>query len=802
MPKPAYLDTAKPLDERVRDLVSRLTTEEKIGLLPTRQEAVPRLGIPAYSVGGEGAHGLLVRRTNDQTPSAATTVFPQPIGLACTWDAELMERVGDVIGEEARAYYEQDGRSRWLTLWFPTIDMERDPRWGRTEEAYGEDPFLAGKLAAALIRGAQQVKGDAARMACAPKHFYGNNVERNRVSVSTELSERAKREYYLRVFQTAYTEGGALSMMTAYNEINGVPCIVNPEINGIVRGEWGFEGFVACDGGDFAQTVTHHRYCETHAESIALSLKAGMDSFTDKAELVMSAAKEALIQKLISEEDLDRAVFRSLRVRFRLGQFDPDEGSPYFGGVLCGPEHSATALEAAQKSVVLLQNDGALPLDPAACGKVLVLGDLAETNMPDWYSGKPPHAVTPLEAIRAFVPDAQFMTVRDLCTITREEADGSVSSLCVDDDGNVTFGCETGTVFEECDWGFTTVTFQNIKTGKYLALRQDGTLSCVSEKVWGWFTFERFHRDEETGRFIPHADTFNDGMTDENKAAANRLLSALRCEVLDGVSPAVDTASRCDTVIVVLGNHPLLNGRECFDRPDIAFPKRWRTLLRRLSEVSGNVILTLIAGYPYAFPEDAKLVRAVLYTAHDEQDLGTAVAESLFGKNNPAGRLPMTWYLSQDDLPDMDDYDLINHPRTYQYFDKPVQYPFGYGLSYTTFTYTGFSADPDGDGFSLFCAVRNAGTRAGDEVVQFYVTCKGEMTVRGKRETLPRRRLCGFERVSLKPGELKHVSLRVPRDELAFYNEETGRMQVVPGLYLFSVGASSEDIRAETEIKI
>ncbi len=800
MVKAIYLDTAEPLDKRVLDLVSSLTTEEKIGLLPTRQEEVPRLGIPAYSVGGEGAHGVLVRKMGEQTASGVATVFPQPIGLACTWDTDLMERVGDVIGSEARVYYEKDDRSRWLTLWFPTIDMERDPRWGRTEEAYGEDPFLAGKLAASLIRGAQQPKGESIRIACAPKHFYGNNVERNRASVSTELSERVKREYYLRVFQYAFEEGGALSLMTAYNEINGVPCIVNPEINEIVRGEWGFDGFVVCDGGDFSQTVTHHHYCETHAESIALSLKAGIDCFTDKAELVKSSAAEALKKGLIREADIDRAVFNSMRVRFRLGQFDPDEQSLY--AELCGEKHSAVALEAARKSVVLLQNDGVLPLDPSNCGTVLVLGDLAEENMPDWYSGKPPHSVTPLKAIQSFVPEAQFMPVQDLCVITREDADGGLSSLFVDDEGNVTFGAGSGAVFEEIDWGFTTAAYRHMKTGKYLTLRQDGTLACTSEKVWGWFTYERFHRDEETGRFLPHADTFHDGMTAENKEVANKLLPTLRREVLDGVSQAVNAAARFDTVIVVLGNHPLLNGREGFDRPDIEFPKRWKTLLRRLNEVNGNVVLALIAGYPYAFAKEAKLVRAALYASHDEQDVGSAVAESLFGKNNPAGRLPMTWYLSQDDLPDMDDYDIINHPRTYMYFDKPVQYPFGYGLSYTKFTYGGLSAEQEENGFTLSCAVRNTGARAGDEVAQLYVTNEGTLTVGGKQEKLPRRRLCGFARVALKPGETKEVKFTVPKEELAFYNEETRCMQVLAGNCQFAAGASSEDIRAVINVKI
>ncbi|MDR1692940.1 MAG: glycoside hydrolase family 3 C-terminal domain-containing protein, partial [Oscillospiraceae bacterium] len=535
------------------------------------------------------------------------------------------------------------------------------------------------------------------------------------------------------------------------------------------------------------------------AESLALSLKAGTDCFTDNAELVKASAAEALERGLIGEGDIDTAVLRSLRIRFRLGHFDPDSASPYTVKPLCSEEHTETALEAARKGVVLLDNDGILPLCPESCGKALVIGDLAERNLPDWYSGKPPFAVTPLTAIRKFVPDAGHMTAHDLCVLVHDE----LGYLCAGPDGAVSWEAENRTVFEEVDWGFSTVTYRNIQTGKYLKLNHDGSLSCDSDMVWGWFTYERFSRDEETGRFLPHADTFNDGMGGEGKAAANTLLASLTRQVLtDGIAKVVDAAARSGVVILTLGNHPLLNGRECFDRPSIAFPKRWKTLIRRLREVNKNLILTLIAGYPYAFPDEVKYFRAVLYTAHGEQHVGTAVAETLFGKNNPAGRLPMTWVESETDLPEINDYDLINRPRTYQYFGKPVRYPFGYGLSYTTFSYTGLTAEPDSGGFRLTCAVRNTGPSPGDEVVQLYVAFHGVLTVFGKPERLPRRTLCGFARISLQPGELKSVDFSVPREDLAFFSEEESTFIMPPGRYTFSVGASSEDIRSTADVEI
>jgi len=793
---PAF-DHTLPLETRVSDLISRMRPEEKLGFLPARQKAVPRLGVDAYNVGGEGAHGLLVRRGYEQRPSGESTVFPQPIGLSCTWDKDLMRRVGTVIGDEARVWYKKDGGSHWLTLWFPTIDMERDPRWGRTEEAYGEDPFLAGQLAAALIRG---VRGDDpyyVKATCAPKHFFGNNTEKNRLSSSTDISERVKHEYYLRVFKYAFTEGGALSLMTAYNEINGVPCIVIPEILSVVKGEWGCEGFIVCDGDDLIQTVTHHHYCETSAEAVALALKAGVDCFPDQVdEKVEAAATEAYSKGLFTDEELDRALTNIMRIRFRLGQFDPPGLCPYDAipeDRLCCEEHSAIALEAAKKGVVLLKNDGILPLDPAGCGNVLVLGDLAESNMADWYSGRPPHTIAPLDAIRAALPAGAVNTVRthDTCAIFNDREGGW---LRVGGDGAVTFdgSAETRSVFEEIDWGFGSVSYLDLKTGKYLNVSADCSLGCTASDVWGWFTMELFFRDEDTGRFVPHGGTFNDRFNDEEKGIIDSLLRDLRRETLsDGITQAVNAASKADTVLLVLGNHPLINGREGFDRPDIAFPRRWTGLIGRLYEVNRNIILTLIAGYPYAFPEEEKLIRAAIYTAHGEQYAGAAVADTLFGGNNPAGRLSMTWYKSAADLPDIDDYDIINNPRTYMYFEKPVQYPFGHGLSYTEFDYTGLSISREAGGYTVSCCVRNTGARAGEEVAQLYATPEG-VPVKA-----PIRRLCGFERLRLEPGEAASVLFRIPDDELRLYDEKTGAFSLTADRVRFSAGASSDDIRAE-----
>jgi len=790
-----YLNPSLPLDERVKNIISLMTVEEKIGFLHTQQKAVPRLGINAYSVGGEGAHGLLVRRYYDQWPFGDSTVFPQPIGLSNTWDTDLMHRVGKIIGDEARIWYEKDARSRWLTLWFPTIDMERDPRWGRNEEAYGEDPYLAGKLAAALIKGVQGDDPFYIKAACAPKHFYGNNVEENRLSTSTDISERVKREYYLRVFKYAFVEGKAMSLMTAYNEINGIPCIVNPEVLDIVKGEWGCEGFIVCDGDDLPQTVTHHRYCESNAEAVALSMKAGVDCFTDQVnEKIISAATEAYQKGLIDEADIDRALTNIFNLRFRLGQFDPDDMCPFTQisqDRLCCEEHSATALEASRKSVVLLRNDGILPLNEKSCGKVLILGDLAEKNMADWYSGRPPEAIAPTEAIRSFLPDGAVESVRihDLCAIYNEKENGW---LRTDDEGNITYDGDekTRAIFEEIDWGFNSVSYLNKESGKYLNLMSDFSLGCKSDYVWGWFTHELFLRDEDSGVFLPHGHLYGNRYSDEQVDDIGKFMKTIkRVKTGDGLAPAVEAAKDADTIIVVLGNHPLINGRECFDRPAITFPQRWTELLERLSAVNPNIILSLIAGYPYAFPEESNLLRAVLYTSHGEQYAGSAVADVLFGKFNPAGRLSMTWYLSENDLPYINDYDIINNPRTYMYFEKPVQFPFGFGMSYTEFEYSGLSVKRDDNGFSVTCTVLNTGELCGGEVVQLY------SAVQGVPVKAPIKQLCGFARIHLEPGELKNVSFFVPDSEVTLFNESKNAFEVLPESVTFSIGSSSSDIK-------
>lgn len=409
-----YLNNNLPLDERINDLISRMTLEEKIKLLPTHEAALPRLNIKEYNVGGEACHGIVCDDIN-------TTVFPQPIGLSCSFDEELLKEIGTAISTEARIIYDLTGQTHGLTRWAPTIDMERDPRWGRTEEGYGEDPCLTGKLSASLIKGMQGDDDFYLKTAAAPKHFYCNNHEENRIIDSSTIDDRNKYEYYLKAFKPAFTDGHAYSMMTAYNEINGVPCIVNKEVQNIVKDSWGCKGFIVCDGADFSQTVTHHKYYKTHAETIANALLSGVDSFTDEPELVIDAAAEAINRNLITEENINTAIKNILRVRFKLGQFDDASLNPYSNiptTKLCSLEHNKLALKAAKESIVLLKNKGILPLDKSKLKTVSVIGPLSDVVYKDWYTGSAPYKVTALEALKNSLPNTKIIHVTGFDEIT------------------------------------------------------------------------------------------------------------------------------------------------------------------------------------------------------------------------------------------------------------------------------------------------------------------------------------------------------------------------------------------------
>ncbi|MDR1443702.1 MAG: glycoside hydrolase family 3 C-terminal domain-containing protein, partial [Treponema sp.] len=582
-------DNGASLESRIQDLLGRLSLEEKIGFLPAHHPAIPRLGIEEYHAGAEAAHGLVDRK------GGKATVFPQPQGLSCTWDRALLGEIGRVIGEEARGYFELSGRTSFLSLFFPTIDMERDPRWGRNEEAYGEDPFLAGKLSAELIRGVQGDDPFYVRACVTPKHFYANNFEQDRSFTNSVLTGRLKHEYYLKVFAYAFREGKALSVMTAYNKINGVVGMLNPELNTVLRDQWGCEGYFVTDGGAFKLAMSEHKVYPTYAEIFAAAVKAGMNVFLDDAGLVKDAAREALEKNLVTEAEIDRAVYYTLRVRCRLGHFDADTSkNPYAGitrTVICSKENADVALRAAREAVVLLKNDGILPLNAQKTARIAVIGQLGNENMPDWYSGTPPYEITPLEGIKKAFPGSTVVYA-DGCDTCGFYSKKEKSWLRITDDvGTALDGNETSrAVFRVFNWGYGGFGFMDTGRKKYLTTTETGELRCDADALWGWFVRELFFctngRDKSflpegergTGETAGVAGRRGDSVYNKPYApgAAARINALL--EDLDiicftaGLEEAAAAARGADAAVVAAGNHALVGARECIDRDNLDLP--------------------------------------------------------------------------------------------------------------------------------------------------------------------------------------------------------------------------------------
>ncbi|WP_145040197.1 glycoside hydrolase family 3 protein [Paenibacillus sp. Y412MC10] len=788
-----FQDPDLPLEERVHDLVSRLTLDEKIELMCQYQTEIPRLGVQKYKHGTEGAHGVAWL--------GEATVFPQNTGLACTWNPELMREIGSVIAEEARVYYQRDRAINGLTIWAPTVDLERDPRWGRTEEAYGEDPHLTGELSTGLVKGMQGDHPFYYKTVATLKHFYGNNNEADRGSASVSIDPRNKREYYLKAFEAPFREGKAGSMMTAYNGINGTPCNLNHEVNDIVKQEWGMDGFVVGDAGDVLGTVMDHHYVASYAEAVAGSVKAGIDSITDDQDISFRALRDALEQGLLEEQHLDHALRNTFRVRFRLGEFDPEERNPYSRvpeTKLCAPEHAELSLRAARESIVLLKNDGLLPLPRDPFKSAAVIGPLANEAFTDWYSGTPPYRITPLQGVQAKAGDryVQFHTGLDQVRL-RSAVSGTYVALSSEEQGILFAGTSASAdaaVFERNDWGWGSVTLRLVSSGKFVTETETG-LQAAADEARGWFVKEAFGFDAlPDGSFLMINWEGKPILLDEHGrlvvGGIEEMGTPFTIEtVQDGIAEAAAAAASAETAIVFVGNSPFINGKETIDRPDITLPPAQQALIQAVFEANPHTVVVIVGGYPFAVNWEQEHVPAILFTSHAGQELGHAVADVLYGDYNPGGRLNMTWYKSTEQLPDIMDYDIIKGKRTYQYFEGDVLYPFGHGLSYSRFQYSGLSLSrpkitAEGS-VTVTVAVRNESQLAGDEVVQLYVKADSSRVIR------PLKTLKGFRRVHLAPDASETVTFELKAEELAFWDVTRERYCVESGTYTLMAGPSS-----------
>ncbi len=802
-----------PLAERVEDLLSRLTIEEKAGFVSSRQAAIERLGISEWRVGCEIARGYVGR-----TPEEPSTVLPQPIGMAAMFDPELMYQLGELAGNETRVYYQKEKKGK-LMLFGPTVDMERDPRWGRTEEAYGEDPYLTGRMSTAYTKGLKGEDPFYLRTVPGLKHFCANNNEIDRCSSSSNLEPRTKHEYYYKAFRPAILEGGALSIMAAYNELSGVPALLNPDLKTVVKEQWGLD-FIVSDGGDFAGNVVDHQYVDHHAESIVLAIKAGADIMLDGAELVQWSVLEAIRRGLLTEAELEESLKRTLAIRFRLGEFDPDTKNPYANlpkELVNCTSYKALNNKAAKEQVILLKNDGLLPLAKNRTKKVAVLGPLADKNYMDWYTGHSDYNISVYQGLKELLGEVNVAYDPGYDRVAlRSRATGRYLSVREDEtiyaDGDSAGKAE---IFEYHDWDFGSQNLYSVQNNKFV--REDQGIKADGLYTYGWFVKEWLKVKElsdvsEASRRSLMMDTWNDlhitidsegrlstcdhpGIT-EGRQFDKEVIS-------DGIARAAALAGEADVAVVCVGNDPLQVARECYDRPDLVLPKHQSDLIKAAYAANPNTIVVIISSYPYAVNWEKEHVPAMIFSSHAGPELGHAIADILYGNYNPAGRTPMTWYKSVHELPDIMDYDIIKNDMTYLYYKGEPLYPFGYGLSYSAFEYGNMSYEhistddlelKDKPLVQISAEIKNTSQVDGEEVVQLYVRANASRVKR------PLRQLCGFRRIQLKAGERSKVTFIVKESDLEFYDVTRERFCVETGEYTFMLGASSLDIRMEKTI--
>lgn len=787
-----FRDSSLSFDERVKDLLSRLTIEEKAGLMSNHMAAVPRLDIGEWYVGAEVARGYVSRN-----PDEPTTVFPQPIGLSGTFDTELMEKAGLAAGKEARVLNKRHP-SGHLMLWGPTVDLCRNPLWGRNEEGYGEDPFLTGEMSAAYTKGLADRHGEYYQSIPTLKHFCANNTENERGTASSDVEPRTLNEYYYAAFERPITCGGAYSIMAAYNELSGVPAVINPDIQNVLKDKWGL-GFVVTDGGDFSQNVVFHGYSTSHAETIALAIKNGTDVLTDCEDVVAASVLEAVKSGLVSEKDIDKALYNSMLARFRLGEFD--EKHPFSDideSVLDCDEHKKLNHRAALEQTVLLKNDGILPLDTNK--SVAVIGLNGNCNLMDWYTGYSSYNTTILDGISGKFAGAMYDNGCDRVIIKSELTgkylgvadDYTVSAIYEKDDPRA--------LFEKAEYGHDETTYRSLYNNRYIT---ESSCKCDSESTYHWYSQE-IMKPQKHGDKVLYRTYFGKALgvdgsgkltlvkqfgLSDNKIFSEEIIS-------DGIRRAAKLAEKADYAIVCVGNDPMIVAREMYDRKTLALPAHDSALARAVYDANNNCVLALVSSYPFAICEEQEYMPAIIYTTHAGPELGNAFAKVIGGEYSPAGRLAQTWYKSEYELAPIESYDIIENEMTYLYYKGKPLYPFGYGLSYAKFEYSNFDVRENGDVISVSLDVANVSETDSDEVVQIYFRMEDPSVKR------PLKQLTAFTRVHIEGGQTQRVMFDISKSELRFYDVSRERFTIEQGRYTFMAGASSEDIRLTKTIEV
>ena len=824
--KMLFRDENAPVHDRINDLLSRLTIEEKIGLLRATSPGIPRLDIPKYYHGNEALHGVV--------RPGRFTVFPQAIGLASMWNQDLHHKVATAISDEARARWNeleygklQTARfTDLLTFWSPTVNMSRDPRWGRTPETYGEDPYLAGVLGTAFVKGLQGDDSRYLKIVSTPKHFAANNEEHNRFTCNPQISERQLREYYLPAFEMCVIDGKAASIMSAYNALNDVPCTANPWLlTKVLRHDWGFNGYVVSDCGGPSLLVSAMNYVKTKEAAATLSIKAGLDLECGD-DVYMEPLINAFNQYMVSEADIDSAAYRVLRSRMHLGFFDDPALNPYSKipvTVIGSEEHKELALESARQSIVLLKNSkNTLPLNTKKVKSIAVVGINAANSEFGDYSGAPVNdPVSVLQGIRNRVGSdvkivhAPWKSAKDgMELIQGDNFPGGLRAEYFDNmelKGDPKVRTEEWVNFEPANQApdpFLPESPLSIRwTGKlrpsvsgnytFSFSNDDGCRLFIDNKMlidkWrgGGISIDTASIYLEAGKdYLFKAEYF-----DERDYALARLQWSVpeveKKERIDLFGEAGKAARECDMVVAVLGINKTIE-REGKDRSDIFLPEDQIEFIEEIYKVNPNIVVVLVAGSSLAINWMQDNIPAIVNAWYPGEQGGTAVAEVLFGDYNPGGRLPLTYYNSLEELPPFDDYD-ITKGRTYQYFTGKPLYPFGYGLSYTTFKYSKPSIKDLGDELLVSFDVRNTGRYDGDEVSQIYVKLPDVGVV------TPNKELKGFSRNTIRKGESKRIEIIVRKDLLRYWDEAKNEFVTPAGTYSFMIGSSSDDIRLNNE---
>ena len=824
-----YMDASLPIDQRVDDLVSRMTLEEKASQLVNQARAIPRLNIPAYDWWSEALHGV--------AREGIATVFPQAIGLAATWDPDLIHRMATVIGIEARAHYNDavaHGRRdifEGLTFWSPNINIFRDPRWGRGQETYGEDPYLTSRMGVAFVEGLQGDDPKYLQAVATPKHFaVHSGPEPARHGFNTDVSKHDMEDTYLPAFRATVTEGRAQSVMCAYNSIDGQPACANEFLlKDELRGAWKFDGYVVSDCDAVADIFRGHHYTKTLAEAAAVSLKMGTDSdCADSRRLVTSDADyrryvDAVKQGLLSEKDIDVSLKRLFRARFELGMFDPPEAVKYAQIGMSENDtepHRQLALKLARESIVLLKNDGVLPL-PRGIRHIAVVGPLADSLrvLEGNYNGTASQPRTVLDGIRrefdkskvVFAPGMKFL--RDPVAVPASalgtpdgrpglradyfnSADLSGTPLLTRVDPQINFRGIAynvpglGPTIFSVRWSGTltpedTGTYTLSATGgDTYKLWLDGRMIVDNPDRHGMVTKTAEVRLERGHKYAIRFDYFHPSGSEVAK------LSWMRTDG-ERLEDAVAAAKAADVVIAAVGITADLEGEEMKvdvpgfvggDRTSIDLPKEEEDLLKAVKETRKPLIVVLLNGSAIAVNWAASNANAILDAWYPGEEGGTAVAETLSGANNPAGRLPVTFYKSVNDLSPFIDYSMKN--RTYRYFAGKPLYPFGYGLSYSKFTFGNLrlstAALTAGDPLEVDVDVRDTGAHDGEAVAELYLTFPSA-------PGMPIRALRGLSRVEVGQRETKHVHFTLTPRDLSSVTEAGARV-VAPGTYRISVG--------------